>query len=272
MQTLWAAPSTSDKDRKRLLRTLLGDVTLRPGENARQLRVGLRWKSGASQELPVQRMSPVTQWRRAAPETVALARELGPRMTNAELAAALDAAGHRTGAGRPFDATAACNLRHAHRIGSPDLLTDRELTPRAFAARLNVSTSTEHDWLTTGALPARRARGGNWAIAFPAEVEAACRARLPASAHIHPDSDDTDRQPGEISIAALAERLGVKVDVVYYWAHRGYLPTRRGKSGRRWVHHSDQLEADCLQRIAGSYKLPARVKSQSAQPTERIAV
>ena len=31
MQGLWAAPSTSDRDRKRLLRTMLGDVTLRPG-------------------------------------------------------------------------------------------------------------------------------------------------------------------------------------------------------------------------------------------------
>ena len=49
-------------------------------------------------------------------ETVALARELGPGMSNPELAAALNAAGHRTGAGHAFDTKAACNLRHAHRI------------------------------------------------------------------------------------------------------------------------------------------------------------
>ena len=67
MQTLWNAPSTSDKDRKRLLRTLLGDVTLRPGDTPRQLRVGLRWKSGAAQDLQVERLSAVTEWRRAAP-------------------------------------------------------------------------------------------------------------------------------------------------------------------------------------------------------------
>ena len=60
MQTLWNAPSTSDKDRKRLLRTLLGDVTLRPGDTPRQLRVGLRWKSGAAQDLQVERLSAVT--------------------------------------------------------------------------------------------------------------------------------------------------------------------------------------------------------------------
>jgi hypothetical protein len=153
VRALWAAPSTSDKDRKRLMRTLLGDVTLRPGETARQLRVGMRWKSGAATEVTVTRMSAVTEWRRASPETVALARELGPRMSNPELADTLNAAGHRTGAGHPFDAKAACNLRHAHRIASPATLSDGELTPRVVAARLKISTSTVHDWLTSGRLP-----------------------------------------------------------------------------------------------------------------------
>jgi hypothetical protein len=272
MHTLWAAPTTSDKDRKRLLRTLLGDVTLRPGDTGRRLRVGLRWKSGATQDLQVERISAVTEWRRASPAALASARELGPRMSNPELAAALNAAGHRTGAGHPFDAKAACNLRHAHRIASPATLTDGELTPRAVAARLKVSTSTIHDWLTTGLLPARRARGGHWAITFTPDLETACQQRLAASGQIHRDGDDVDRAPGEISIAQTAARLGVKADVVYYWAQRGYLPTRRGKSGRRWVSLTPDLETACHQRIHDSYKLPEHVRSQTAQSAERTAV
>ncbi|MFZ0160317.1 MAG: helix-turn-helix domain-containing protein, partial [Kineosporiaceae bacterium] len=280
MHTLWAAPSTSDKDRKRILRALLGDVTLRPGDTPRELRVGLRWKSGAATEVTVQRMSAVTEWRRASPETVALARELGPRMSNPELADALNAAGQHTGAGHPFDAKAAANLRHAHRIASPATLSDGELTPRAVAARLKISTSTVHDWITSGVLPARRARGGHWAISFTPDIQADCQARLAVSGHIHRDADDQDAQPGEISIAATAVRLGVKPDVVYYWAQRGYLPTRRGKSGRRWVSLTPDLEQRCRQRIADSYKLPDQVKSQArpqitsrtTQPAERTAV
>jgi DNA invertase Pin-like site-specific DNA recombinase len=280
LHTLWDAPSTSDKDRKRLLRTLLGDVTLRPGEAPRQLRVGLRWRSGAATELIVQRMSLVTEWRRASPETVALARALGPRMSNPELADALNGAGHRTGAGHAFDARAAGNLRHAHRIASPATLTDGELTPRAVAARLKISTSTVHDWLTGGVLPARRARGGHWAITFTPDIQAACQERLAASGHIHRDADEVDRQPGEISIADTADRLAVKADVVYYWAKRGYLPTRRGKSGRRWVTLTPDLEQACRQRITDSYKLPDQVKSRvrpritspTAQSAERTAV
>lgn len=49
LPALWSAPTTSERDRKRVLRTLLGDVTLRPGTDPRQLRVGLRWHSGATE-------------------------------------------------------------------------------------------------------------------------------------------------------------------------------------------------------------------------------
>jgi len=78
-------------------------------------------------------MRPVTEWRCTAPAAVALAREIGPGLSNPQLAAALNTAGHTTGAGKPFD-TAACNLRYAYRIGSPDLLTVGELTQRGQAA------------------------------------------------------------------------------------------------------------------------------------------
>src|SRR5665647_1403877 len=161
---LWSAPSTAERDRKRLLRTLLGDVTLRPGGTARELRVGLRWNSGAAHEVVVQRMRPVTQWRRAAPAAVALARQVGPSLTNPELAAALNAAGHTTGTGKPFDTTGACNLRYAYKIGSPDLLALGELTPRGVAERLEISMSTVHAWLAAGTLPARRSPTGRWCI------------------------------------------------------------------------------------------------------------
>lgn len=270
LPALWSAPTTSDRDRKRVLRTLLGDITLRPGHTPQQLRVGLRWNSGATEELIVARARPVTEWRRAAPETVALAREVGPRLTNPELAAALNAAGHRTGTGKPFDRTAACNLRYAYRIGSPDLLADGELTPRAVAERLGIAVAVVHGWLSAGTLPARRSPTGRWCIPFPPEIEAACRARIADSSHIHHDADGHDRQAGEMSIAEVAARLGVKPDVVYYWAERGYLPTRRGKSGRRWITFTTELQADCRARITASYKLPEHVKA--AHRTEGIAV
>lgn len=270
LPALWSAPTTSDRDRKRVLRTLLGDVTLLPGHTPRQLRIGLRWNSGATEQHVIDRMAPATEARRTAAATVAYAREVGPRLSNAELAAALNAAGHRTGTGRAFDTTAATNLRYAYRIGSPQLLAEGELTAQAVAARLGVATAAVHAWLTTGALTGRRSPTGRWAIPFDDHVEAAMRTRVVESRHLHRGGDDVPRESGEVSVAELAARLGVKPDVVYYWTHRGYLPTRRGRGNRVWIPLTPQVEADCHRRIAESYKLPDDLKT--AQPTERIAV
>src|SRR5262249_11103113 len=52
---LWAAPTTSHKDRKRLLRTLVADVTLHCETGAASIRVGIHWRSGAADEVVVRR-------------------------------------------------------------------------------------------------------------------------------------------------------------------------------------------------------------------------
>ena len=50
---LWHAPTTRDKDRKRLLRTLISDTTLRPELDHSKVRIGIRWHTGACDELTV---------------------------------------------------------------------------------------------------------------------------------------------------------------------------------------------------------------------------
>ena len=55
LPALWAAKTTSDRDRKRLLRALIADITLTSQPEGRELRVGIRWRSGASEQHTVQR-------------------------------------------------------------------------------------------------------------------------------------------------------------------------------------------------------------------------
>ena len=52
---LWHAPTTSHKDRKRLLRTLIADVTLLPEPDQHKVRIGIRWHTGATDEITVAR-------------------------------------------------------------------------------------------------------------------------------------------------------------------------------------------------------------------------
>lgn len=46
---------TSNKDRKRLLRTLSADITLLPEPDCGKARIGIRWHTGATDELTVTR-------------------------------------------------------------------------------------------------------------------------------------------------------------------------------------------------------------------------
>jgi DNA invertase Pin-like site-specific DNA recombinase len=273
LPALWSAPATSDKDRKRLLRTLLGDVTLTPSaENPSRLIAGLRWKSGATQQLLVTRRKNAIQLRATDPAAIELACRIGPGCDNNALAAALNDAGHRTGTGQPFDGVAAANLRNYHHIPYPGLLEDGELTPRQVAGRIGVSTGTIHYWINAGSLPARRGPAGRWAIPFPPETEAACLERASGSAHQHRDTDPAPQAGCELSITQVASRLGVKPDVIYARAEWGHIPARRGPAGRLWIRFTPEVEQACLQRIASSYKLPAHIKTQAAQRLERKAV
>jgi len=273
LPALWADPATSDKDRKRLLRALLADVTITPDSQDRtQILVGLRWKSGASQQILATRRKNAYQLRSTDPAAIELARRIGPRLDNNALAAALNQAGHRTGTGQPFDGVAAGNLRSYHRIPYPGLLEDGELTPRQVAELTGVSAGTVHYWITSGYLTARRGPAGRWCIPFPPEVEQACRDRAGSSAHQHRDTDPGSRRDRELSIAEAAAQLGVKPDVIYNWVQQGHLPARRGDAGRLWIDFTPAAERACLQRITSSYKLPAAIKTQAAQRMERTAV
>jgi DNA invertase Pin-like site-specific DNA recombinase len=273
LPALWSAPSTSDKDRKRLLRTLLGDITVTASTQDRtQIQVGLRWRSGATEHRQVTRRTSAIRLHNTDLAAIALARRVGPGMDNTSLAAALTAAGYTTGTGAPFDADSAANLRHYHRIGYPDLLADGELTPRQVAERVGVSTGTVHHWISTGFLPARRGHANRWCIPFPPQIETACREQATSSAHQHKDIDPRPRRDDEHSITDVATRLGVKPDVIYNWTQYGHLPNRRGPGGRLWIHLTPDVETACLHRIAASYKLPATIKAQAQQRLKRNAV
>jgi len=270
---LWSAPTTSDKDRKRLLRTLLADVTITPpAADPARISVGLRWKSGASQQIKVTRRRSAVQLRCTDPAAIELARRIGASLDNNALARELNDAGHRTGTGQPFDGVAAGNLRSYQHIPYPGLLGDGELTPRQVAQRAGVSAATIHYWIRDGYLAARRGPARRWAIPFPPDVEAACHARAASSAHQHRDADPAPQADGELSIAETARRLGVKPDVIYTWTANGHLPVRRGEAGRLWIDFTPEIEQACLRLIVRSYKLPPDIKTQAAQRLERKAV
>jgi excisionase family DNA binding protein len=183
---LWHAPTTSNKDRKRLLRTVIADITLLPEPEHGQARIGIRWHTGASDELRVPRsVHPGTAVRSSSP-AVAMVTRLGPTTDTHELAGLLNAAGMTTGHGRPFDAKAVQWIRHAYHIPAPNPYTDGEISVADTAKRLGLSTGTVYDWIKTGKLAARRGSGNRLCIPWTEHIEVECRCRITESAHLKP--------------------------------------------------------------------------------------
>jgi DNA invertase Pin-like site-specific DNA recombinase len=259
---LWHAPTTSARDRKRLLRTLVADVTLLPEPDLAKARLGIAWHTGATDEIVVARRMRVTEYRRTEQGAIELARSQAHR-SNRELAEQLNAAGYKTGAGRPFDVDAVANLRHYHQISPANLLREGEVSVSELAQRLGIGHGAVIHWIKRGWLSARRGLNDQWCIPLDAEVEEACRERVASSVHLpRPDSID-ERHDAERTVKELAAMLEVSTHVVYYWIERHQVPARRGPAGRWFVNFTPEVEAACCERIAASVHLECISQSET---------
>lgn len=183
---LWHAPATSNKDRKRLLRTLIADVTLLPEPDQAKVRIGICWHTGATDELSVARAIHPGTARRSPSQAVEMVRRLGSVTPTAELAAELNTAGLVTGNGRPFDVKAVQWIRHAYNIPAPPPYAASEISIAEAARRLGCSAGVIYYWIESAQLDARRGPGNRLCITWNDQAETACRRRIAESGHLNP--------------------------------------------------------------------------------------
>ena len=181
---LWAAETTSDKDRKRLLRALIADITITSQPASRELQVGIHWRSGATEQHTTTRPPSHNEATRTPPEAIELIERLAPRHANSEIAAVLNTAAIRTGKGLPFNAHAVRHIRRAHHIPATPPRRDRDLTVGQVAERLGVPRDAIYYWIRHGQLHARRSDTNRLRIPFGPNVEQECRKRIANSSHI----------------------------------------------------------------------------------------
>ena len=261
---LWHAPTTAARDRKRLLRTLIADVTLLGEPDLAKARIGIRWHTGVTDEVVVARRMRVTEYRRTDPAAIDLARRHAD-LSNTDLAETLNAAGHLTGAGRPFDNAAIASLRRYRDIPQPQLLEDGEITVAEVGRRIGISHGAVVHWIARGWLPARRGLNDQWCVPFDADIEAVCVERVARSSHVH-QPDTTDIQGGhELTVLEVAAVLEVSTHVVYYWIERHHIAARRGAGGRLFIAFDADVEAASRARIAASAHLPHPASAKRAR-------
>jgi DNA invertase Pin-like site-specific DNA recombinase len=153
---LWSDPATPQRERKRMIRLLVDDVTLIRDQ---QITAHLRLKGGQTHTLTLPLPLSAPQLRHTAPELIQEIDRLLDDHTEGEIAQILNQRGERSYDGKQFTATIVQRLRTNHQLATRHqrLRARGMLTRPELATQLGVHISTIHDWRSAGLLTAHKA-------------------------------------------------------------------------------------------------------------------
>jgi DNA invertase Pin-like site-specific DNA recombinase len=158
---LWNDPHTADRERKRMARLLIADVTLL---KETEVRAQVRFHGGATHTLHLPPPKPAWLLRQTPAKVVAEIDRLLEDHTDGEIAALLNRQGLLSGEGKPLHRLMVRHIRMAYALPSRHdrLLTRGLLTLHEMAQRLNICPDSLKRWRRAGLLKAHKYddRGG----------------------------------------------------------------------------------------------------------------
>ena len=170
LSVVWNAPTTSNAERKNLLRMLVRDVTVsRVDIPTAMTRVQVLWQTGAVSDFAVERKDRYTG-RATPPQAIAFIRESFLDKTDEWIAAELNRRNLLTGAGMPWTPQGVHRVRYQYQwFRSPRKLEHATAPDRsclysahAIAARFGIKPSTVLAWARSGIItPAERGSPGH---------------------------------------------------------------------------------------------------------------
>src|SRR5919106_606127 len=175
IERVWSAPTTSDRDRKELLRTLLQDVRVDVNKQDKRAELLLRWRGGATPQLVVELRGAHQPRVRTDEDTIDLLRRLAVHYPDATIAGILNRQGRRSATGQRFTATIVQGLRHHWKIPRHQPPAEQPygelLTVTEAAKTLGVAPSTVHRWINDGFIAGEQLTpGAPWRIRMTDEL------------------------------------------------------------------------------------------------------
>jgi DNA invertase Pin-like site-specific DNA recombinase/predicted DNA-binding transcriptional regulator AlpA len=223
LRQVWSAPTTTDRDRKELLRTLLEEVLVDVKRAEGQAHLTLRWRGGAitALEIPVPRFRPSGP--RTDEDTIDLLRRLAVLYPDEVIAGILNRQGRKTATGERFTANQVGSLRRYRNIPRfqppAEPLTGELATIRKAAQILGVNTSTIHRWLNDGFIAGEQVTpGAPWQIRITDELRARFVEQTP---------------PGYLPMLETTLKLGISRQTVLHRVKSGELQAVLVTRGRR---------------------------------------
>jgi DNA invertase Pin-like site-specific DNA recombinase len=152
---VWNDPEVEPRERKRVVRLLIEDVTLINGET---IQVHVRLRGGATRSLNLVKPLPIAQIRKTKPEVIGEIDALLDQYCDREVAEVLNQKGRRTWQDEPFNLKKIAHIRRAFdlkcrysRLRAKGLLTAKEMS-----VRHGVTMTTINTWGRKGLLKKHR--------------------------------------------------------------------------------------------------------------------
>jgi len=227
IQAVFAADSTTPRERKQLIRALITEITVTIDQRARTAALTIYWEGGASTSLSAALPRLGAPWRTTDTSTVDLVRRLAMHYDDATIASTLARQGRRTGTGLPFTQARVAEIRHAYDI--PAASRRGNVRPAGHdgdvvsisqaAAELGIGVSTIYRWLADGFIAGEQdAPGAPWRIRLTSELRAKVTGQAP---------------DGWLPLNQAAAALGVARQTVLHKVQRGELTAVHVRHGRR---------------------------------------
>ena len=223
LHKVWMAPTTTDRDRKELLRAPLEEVVVAVNRPERCAHLTLRWKGGALTEvdLSLPRMKP--RGLHTDEDTLSLLRRLAVHYPDEVIAGIFNRQGRRTANGERFTANQVGSLRRYRNIPRyeppAEPPTGDLVTLKDAAQSLGLAASTLHRWINDGFIAGEQITpGAPWRIRLTDELRAHFVEQTP---------------PGHLPMLEATMKLGISRQTVLQRVKRGELEAVHVRCGRR---------------------------------------
>ena len=223
LELVWSAASTTDRNRKELLRTLLEEAIIRVERAAAKAELTLRWRGGLITELAIDLPRSNPPPIRTEEDTIELVRRLAVHYPDATIAGILNRQDRKTATGQRFTAGGVGNLRRYWKIPRFQPSGEPPQAPlvniKEAAEILGVAPSTVHRWLNDGFIAGEQITpGAPWRIRLTEELKTRFVEEAPE---------------GFLPMLEATQRLGVSRQTVMQRIKRGELEAVHVCCGKR---------------------------------------
>lgn len=162
---IWNAPTSTPKEKKRIIRILIDDITVLAEKRCPDFWVGIRFRSGKCEQLSLKKNLPYSDRRKHTDSTISKIRELAAVKDDFEIAEQLNQDGLTTPEGKIFTYAGIRWIRYKHNILGPYQRNRKGISVSEAAALLGISTGKVYYGISAGKIPARKQhRGWPWEI------------------------------------------------------------------------------------------------------------